>query len=328
MRRRRKATWAALGLVATLAIADYWLYPRLARASGRVVNRGENALWLRYTWAFGEQSRDQTARLGQRLRAYGIRDAYFHVRSILPDGSLKYRGRLRVQELNRDVAQLVPSVRRIAWIYAGNPQGLGAVDLTRPEVRRKMASEAAWLVREGGFDGVQWDYEICPDGDEAFLRLLEESRRTLPKGAFLGAAVPGWYPPPLTEFGWDPAYFGAVAKRCDGVAVMAYDSAAYLPRVYVGWITEQTTRITRSVAAANSQCRVILGVPTYGDGTLSHNPHAENLRMALLGVRNGLAKGADLRVWQGVGLFAEYTTDEEEWHTFDALWPLGRPSKR
>jgi hypothetical protein len=324
MTRRRKAILVGFAAALALSVADYWIYPRISKPSGRVVNRGENALWLRYTWAFGERSPDDAARLAERLESHGIRDAYFHVRSILPDGSLKYRGRLRTEELNRRMELLAPKVRRIAWIYAGNPQGLGAVDLARSEVRRQMADEAEWLVKEGGLDGVQWDYEICPDGDQNLLRLLEETRKVLPSEAFLGAAVPGGYPPPLSGFGWSPGYFGEVAKRCDGVAIMAYDSAAYLPRAYVGWITQQTILVTRAVAAANPHCRVILGVPTYGDGTPSHNPHAENLRLALLGVRNGLANGADLAVWQGVGLFADYTTDENEWRTFDELWPVNR----
>lgn len=322
MTRRRKAVLFVIAAVVAATTVDYWLYPRFARPSGTVVNRGENALWLRYTWAFGEHTAKDTAKLAQRLEAHGIRDAYFHVRSILPDGSLKYRERLKTAALNHQVARLAPSVRKIAWIYAGNPQGLGAVNLARSDVRRRMASEAAWLVQNGGFDGVQWDYEICPDGDPNLLRLLEETRRALPAGTYLSAAVPGWYPSPLGGFGWSPAYFGEVAKRCDGIAVMAYDSAAYLPRVYAGWITQQTIVVTRAVAAANPRCGVVLGIPTYGDGTASHNPRAENLRLALLGVRNGLAQGTDLDVWKGVGLFADYTTDEDEWSTFDELWPL------
>ncbi len=304
------------GLV-SLGVADYWAFPAFASPGGRVVNRGENGLWIRYKWYFGEE--DDFAGLARRLTGHGMRDAYFHVRSVEEDGRLKFRRPAAARRLNAEVERLAPGVRRIAWVYAGNPQGLGKVDLTRAAVRRRMVEEAAWLVREAGFDGVQWDNEICPDGDQGLLRLLEETRAALPKGAFLGAAVPTWYPPPLGGFGWSEGYFREVARRCDGMAVMAYDSAAYSPRIYVWWVSEQVVQVTR--AAAGTGCRVVLGVPTYGDGTPSHNPRAENLRLALMGVRGGLAGGADLSAWQGVGVFADYTTDEGEWAEFRRLWP-------
>jgi hypothetical protein len=313
--KRRRWLWG-LGIFAVAGVADYWAFPPLAKPGGRIVDRRENALWLRYTWYFGE--REDFQGLAKRLTENGIRDAYFHVRSIETDGSLKYRKLASARRLNEEVGREAPGVRRIAWIYAGNPQGLGNVDLTREAVRRRMVEEAAWLVREAGFDGVQWDYEICPDGDRGLLNLLEETRKALPKGTFLGAAVPTWYPAPLGGFGWSEAYFREVAQRCDGMAVMAYDSAAYTPRLYVWWVSEQVVRSTR--AASGTGCRVVMGVPTYGNGTPSHNPHAENLRLALMGVRGGLAGGAVLSAWQGVGIFADYTTDESEWKSFKALW--------
>jgi hypothetical protein len=193
VKKRRRWLWG-LAAIPLLALADYWLFPVFVTGSGRVVDRGENALWLRYTWYFGEHPPEDMAALAARLRDNGIRDAYFHVRSIQADGRLKYRYPSRARGLNDRLRKLAPTVRRIAWIYAGNANGLGQVRLEDPRVRLRMAREAAWLVREGGFDGVQWDYEICPDGDRGLLELLEETRAALPKGAFLGAAVPTWYP--------------------------------------------------------------------------------------------------------------------------------------
>ena len=37
-------------------------------------------------------------------------------------------------------------------------------------------------LEECGFDGVQLDYEICPDEDPNFLSLLEECRDAIPNG--------------------------------------------------------------------------------------------------------------------------------------------------
>ncbi|RYG35070.1 hypothetical protein EON81_13805 [bacterium] len=321
-KRLRRRLLGALALVVFAAVLDARLYPSFVKPGGVVVNRGENGLWLRYTWYFGERKPEEYPALAARFLDHGIRDAFFHVRNIDRHGRLVHRHPQEGKRLNAELRRLAPKVRRIAWIYAGNPQGLGLVDLSKPETRRNMVAEAVWLVREVGFDGVQWDYEICNDRDPNLLLLLEETRRALPKGAFLGAAIPTWYPPPLESVGWSPNYFGEVAKRCDGLALMAYDSAIYSPRIYVWWVSEQVVRITQATAKANPDCRVLMGVPTYKEATRSHRPHAENLRLALIGVRNGLAGGADRSVWQGVCPFADYTTDQADWQEFDRLWPL------
>ena len=223
--------------------------------------------------------------------------------------------------LNQSFKELAPGVRRIAWIYAGNEQGLGSVDIGKANVRRHMAEEAAWLCRKCGFDGVQWDYEMCPDGDRNLLALLQETRVAMPPDAFLGVAAPIHYPAPFGGFGWSEEYFARVAAVCDQLAVMAYDTGAYSPRLYVWLVAHQVRRITRAVARSGSGCKVVLGLPTYGPSGLSHNPHAENLRLGLIGARDGLAEGADLTAWQGVALFADYTTDGVEWETLHDLWP-------
>jgi len=286
-----------------------------------VVNRGENGLWLRYTWYFGDHAVGDVNRLAVRLERHGIRDAFFHVRGIGKDGHLTYRCLIQAKTLNQSLHKLARKVRRIAWIYAGNSAGGGRVDLRSDGIRHSMAAEAAWLVNEAGFDGVQWDYEICPDRDPNFLRLLEETRAALPKGAYLGTDVPGWYPMPLSGVGWSETYYREVARRCDCLAVMAYDSGMPTPHSYVWWVSEQTVRITRAAAQANNPCRVLMGIPTYKEPTRSHNPYAENLRLALIGVRRGLAANANRSAWQGVSIFADYTTDEKDWQTFDRLWP-------
>jgi hypothetical protein len=105
------------------------------------------------------------------------------------------------------------------------------------------------------------------------------------------------------------------------MAVMCYDTGIYLPRGYVWLVHQQAVHVTSAVARGNPRCRVLLGLPTYGRGGLSHHAYAENLRLALKGVREGLADArADLSVFAGVEPFAEYTTQPEEWQTYRTLW--------
>lgn len=141
-------------------VADYYAYPVFSRAGGRSFNTDENALWLRYTWYFGLRSDEDRRDLARRLADRRIRYAYFHVRSIQKDGALKYHFRGHARELTSTLRRLAPSVENLAWIYAGNRRGAGEVDLSDSEVRRNAVAQAVWLVKECGFDGVQWDYEI------------------------------------------------------------------------------------------------------------------------------------------------------------------------
>jgi Glycosyl hydrolases family 18 len=319
-----------LGVLCLLLFADYGLYPRLSPIGGLSANRAENGLWLRYRWYFGQRSNAEVRALARRLTEHQIRYAYFHVRHVTRDGSLRYHfpeaARRLVAALHRDA----PTVKAIAWVYAGNlhdaPE-LGEVELADAAVRRRMVAEARWVVTECGFDGVQWDYEICEESDPHFLALLRETRAALPQGKLLSAAVPIWLPAPFQRWGWSEGYFDQVAAVCDQLAVMCYDTGIYLPRGYVWLVHQQAVHVTRAVAQGNPHCRVLLGLPTYAKGGLSHHAYAENLRLALKGVREGLADPrANSSVFAGVAPFADYTTQPEEWAAYRELWLEGARS--
>ena len=310
--------WAAItaAVLFALLFLDYWLYPFWGQQGPPPRRLYQNALWLRYTWYFGEHSDAEVEQLAEKMTQHNMRDAYFHVRYIKKDGSLRFRYLDRARKLNATLKKAAPKIRRFAWIYAGHGKQ-GDVDLTIPEVRQKMAEEAAWLVRGCGFDGVQWDYEICPDGDLHFLDLLERTRELLPKGAPISVAAPMWFP--IKGIGWSPAYYTSVAGRCDQVAVMCYDSGFYFPRDYC-WLVERQLRvIPQALAKENPKCELVLGLATYEEGPFSHNSRAENLTVGLYGVRKSLtAAGADSMV--GVAIFADYTTDDDEWKDLRRLW--------
>jgi len=324
-RGRRRRIVIVFALVAAALVAlDYFAFPYGRPIAGLSANRGENGVWLEYTWYFGRHSAAEEKTLALRLRANQIRYAYFHVRFIKPSGRLHFRYPDEARRLVATLHQEAPGVKILAWVFAGNAQsGQGRVNLADPAVRRQMAAEARWLTTVCGFDGVQWDYELCPDNDSDFLALLRETRAVLPPGgARLSVAAPMWVPPgPLRAFGWSEAYFSRVAALTDDMAVMGYDSALWLPRAYVYLMREQAVRVTRAVAASpNPRCRILIGVPTY-EATWSHRPHAESLPFALRGVREGLADpAARPEAFAGIALFADYTTDAAEWRTYRELW--------
>lgn len=321
-RWRRRCWWLLPLVTAAVLLGDFALYSRCTGIGGRSFDKGQNGLWLRYSWYFGEMGNDEVVGLAKRLRQRQIGYAYFHVRDVTDEGKLRFRKPETARRLVEVMHREAPGVEVIAWVYAGNRRGLGKVDLADPQVRENMVAEARWLLEECDFDGVQWDYEVCPDGDPYFLSLMRETREALPEGAILSTATPVWAPEPFVRrWGWNEEYFSQVAGTCDQVAVMCYDTGVYLPRVYVWLVRQQAIHVTRAVARGNPECGIILGVPTYAKGGRAHHPRAENLRLALKGVREGLASGgADTSVFEGIAPFADYTTDPAEWQTYDRLW--------
>lgn len=324
-----KARWKkwlrmlGLGLLLLLAFGavDYFTFNN-ARVGGKSYHKDEDGIWLRYKWYFGERSPAEVRAMAKRLRNHGIKDAYFHVRYTMKDGTLRFKYPEEARTLNTVFRSVYPGGRRIAWFFCGNDRIDDNVDISDPAVRKNMVAEAVWLVKEAGFDGIQWDYEICETGNPHFLSLLKETRAELP-GVWIGICSPVWLPDPLTNqgYGWTEEYFGEVAKLCDQVAVMAYDTGMYMPRHYAWLMGQQAIRVTRSVYAANPKCKVVVGVPTYMAGSKSHHAHAENLKMAIKGVREGLDSGkAELKAFAGIAMFADYTTDESEWRTYRKLW--------
>lgn len=323
---RRRRFWrraaVCLGIAFAWLLVDYYCYPYGTYADAPTANRGENGLWLRYTWYFGEKSDAEVRELARALTDRQIRYAYFHVRFIRKDGSLRYRYLDHARRLTAALHRGAPGVKLLAYAYAASQKGEGpVVNLTNPVVRKRMAAEAAWLVRECGFDGVQWDYEICADGKPGYLALLRETRAAMGPGKILSVATPVWYPWPLNRLGWSESWFASVARECDQVAVMVYDTGFWTPRSYTWLARQQAIHVTGTVARGNPACRVLLGIPTYGKGFPSHNPRAENIEIALKGVREVMAApGANKRVFAGVAPFADYTTDSAEWGSYHRLW--------
>jgi hypothetical protein len=65
---------------------------------------------------------------------------------------------------------------------------------------------------------------------------------------------------------------------------------------------------------------VLLGVPTYDQHGLMHRAGVETPENALLGVIAGLRGLGGGGTFEGVALYAEWTTDEDEWRSYERLW--------
>ncbi|BCM93479.1 hypothetical protein IAD21_05370 [Abditibacteriota bacterium] len=312
-RTKRRLTFLCTAIVVALAL-DYALYP-FGETSAPKFDHAQNGVWLAFDFAQGK-AKETPSHLAMRMHTEGFQDLYFLVRYIGESGRLRFDIHASAQKFNEKLRESDPSLRRFAWVYVGNARGITGVDIARPEIRDRIANECAKLINDG-FDGIHLDYEICSDGDADFLKLLDAIRART-SGHPLSVATPMWLPSPLGAYGWSEAYFALVAAHSDQIVVMAYDSALYFPRHYSWLLRQQCWRVPRAAAGIN--CRILIGVPSYEDGGLSHHPRAENLRVALRAVREGLIDNPNANRVDGVALFADYSTDADEWATWRHDW--------
>ncbi|GAA4229251.1 hypothetical protein GCM10022254_21240 [Actinomadura meridiana] len=209
--------------------------------------------------------------------------------------------------------------------------GEGVIDLNDPKVRDQVLRTDAAIL-DAGFDGIHYDFEpIYPD-DDAFMTLLRRTSEltrsrgrllsvALEQATLLDAAQPVYkallprggkyhYPPrPTRDFLRD------IARIADQVAIMTYDVS--LPtRALAGWHFARHTRTTLELIG--DRTTVFMGVPTYRPAM----PWAEDLDVALRGIRRGIddLKRPPKRPY-GVGVYADWTTNPDEWAQYRAAWP-------
>lgn len=330
--RRVVVTMAALPFVGLLAFFVW--QPGLEVRDGRH-DRGSNGLWLAHGWLGGDDwflrhgKTNEFARyrdpgmvraLAEKLRRHGITDVFPHLCPATAEGRLPPVDDVQASRF----LDLLAGVRVIPWVGGPNGPNVRAQD---PAWRAVFCGDIARLLaRHPRLAGVQLNVEPMRSGDEAFLRLLEDVRAVLPPGKLLSVAA---YPPPtwwhpFPDVHWDEAYFRAVARRCDQLAVMLYDAGQDVPKTYELLMRDWTAE----VLAWSEGRAVLLGVPAYDDaGVGYHDPRVENLTHALRGIHRALARGPLPPHYQGLAIYSDWEMTDDEWRLwreqFLALVPAG-----
>lgn len=304
--------------------SGFWLWsPGLDVQDGRH-DRNQNGIWISHGWLGDDnwfthnrktnelsryRNQEVIRALAAKFRAHHITDVFPHLCPADIEGPIPAVDATQTEKFLDEFA----GFRVMPWI--GGPNGGSARFRDEKWRQAFLGSVKQLLEAHPRFTGVHLNVEPLASGDADFLKLLEELKATLPSGKMLSIAA---YPPPTRwqpseDVHWNEAYFREVAKRCDQIVVMMYDTSLLVPKLYqnlmAAWATE--------VLAWSEGKPVLLGVPTYNDtGVAYHHPRVENLRNALLGIHRGLSRQSLPTNYQGVAIYCDWETDGSEWKHF------------
>lgn len=305
-------------LLASLAWLAYGPCPDI---DPRSCNLGQNGIWLGHKWYAGKVSEADVDALADRLVACGMRDLFFHVGPLDATGAIPSIDHQAWRRTADHLRRLMPGVRIFAWLGGLTTDRFGVapdtIDLSNLNRRRSIVGTVSTLLFEDGFDGLHYDLELIPAGSTAFLALLDETRRAAGTHP-VSVAAPILGPPDFRRCLWTPDYMRQVAWRCNQLAIMTYDTCMPTQPLYQRMLAWQVTATCDAVAPTG--CRLLFGIPTYKEHTRAHDPLVEQPLPAARGVACGLLNAGDRRAYQGIAVYAEWTTDPREWRSLGALW--------
>ena len=318
-------------LVFFLALAGaaalvYFAYAPIGDTEAHPFNHDRNAVWLEHRWLERRHPDTEMEALFARLHARGIVYAYPHVIPFDEAGRLPSHDREQMRSFLAAARRTAPEVKVLPWIgglrRGYRRQRSGTIELDSLAQRQRIVAEARGLVDEG-FDGVHLNVEPVDDGNDAFLALLRALRTAVGPGRVLSIAATRpapWGLPRAPNFAWSPDYYARVATTVDQIVIMAYDTAlptASLYRRYVRWAARS---VAGALDASGSEARVLMGIPTYEPYGFMHRRGVETPENALAGVVAGLRGLGAGGTFEGVALYAEWTTDAAEWSAYERHW--------
>jgi hypothetical protein len=317
---------AVLVLLAAAAGLVYFAYIPGGDANPHPFNHDRNAVWLEHRWLERPHPIEEMEELFGRLRQRGIAYAYPHLIPFDDRGELSTHDREQMRDFLGVARRVAPDLRILPWVgglrvgYKRHRRGtVSLADLTQ---RQRIVAEVRGLMDEG-FDGIHLNIEPINDGNVEFLALLRALRNAVGPGRTLSLAAirPGPMGIPFApNFVWSPDYYARVSAVSDQIVIMAYDTAIPTPPLYRRYLTWSTASVAGALVASGSDARVLMGVPTYEDYGFMHRRGVETIDNALYGIVAGLRGLGAGGTFEGVALYAEWTTDDEDWAAYERIW--------
>lgn len=310
------------GILGLIALAYFIFSPGKTIRDGRH-DLGKNGIWLQHGWLghddwFAEHNRDKSLfrndaamkELATQMAGHRMKYLFPHLCPCHPDGTIDKVDTAQTERFldHFSAFEVLPWIGGILDSHC-SPDS--------PGWRKNFVTSTLSLLQaHPRFAGVQINIEPMPSGNPDFLKLLDELKAALPAGKILSVAA---YPPPtrwhpFPEVHWEEDYFREVAKRCDLIAPMMYDTALRFPKLYQHLMKSWT----QEVIDWSGDTPVLLGLPAYDDANTGyHRPDVENLEIAIPGIHAGLSEYKNLpKHYFGVALYSEWELDNGEWKLF------------
>ena len=281
-----------------------------------------NAIWLGHGWLGDDvwferynrnrddfRSVEKITALLKKLSDNKITTVYPHLCPAQMNGKIAEYDSGQVERF-LDVAEKY-DIKVIPWI--GGVFKLSARPMDDKWRKNFIGSVDELLKKHPRLAGVQVNIEPWPSWNVGFLKLVDELRVVITGGKILSLAA---YPPPtgwhrFPEVHWRLIYIRRLARNCDQMAVMMYDTAIPLEKFYIKLMTDWTDQLAR--AFRSSKCELLLGIPAYDDaGVGYHHPRVENISSALRGISASEIKSNA----NGIAIYCEWEMDEAKWQTW------------
>jgi hypothetical protein len=315
-----------LAVVAALLAAAFLSLAPIGDAAPHPFNHDRNAVWLAHRWLEKEHTTEQMETLLSGLARRGVTYVYPHLIPFDSSGRLPRHNREQMRSFLAVARRVAPEIKVLPWVgglrvgYKRTIQG--TVDLADMRQRQMIVAECRGLVDEG-FDGVHVNVEPIAEGNSDFLALLRAIRTAVGPDRILSlsATKPGPISLPVARnFFWTKAYYESVGAVADQIVVMAYDTGLPTPLLYRRYVSYAADKVTSELVLSHARARVLIGIPSYDETGLMHRAGVETLENALLGCVAGLRGVGGGGTFEGVALYAEWTTDPEEWAVYERVW--------
>ena len=128
---------------------------------------------------------------------------------------------------------------------------------------------------------------------------------------------------PMDRYFWSGDFYRKTMAHADQTVLMGYDTGLNTAEHYLAFLGHQTRLLVRWASAYPGH-QVLIGIPSYEEGSPASDPLVENVANGALGVRRGLEKeGTGGGTFTGVAVYANWVTDDKEWADFRHFWMGG-----